>query len=295
MDFYVVRVPYRFFELQNDIDEAKLVLLGFPYDSTSSFRVGSRFAPQYLRIYSSAIEGYVWELGVEVSETKIADVGDIMVVHGDTLTSLKRLSEVVKTLNSMGKKVGVVGGEHTLTLGSALSCNPKSLLIFDAHLDFRDEYPYGQRLSHATWLKRLVEREPKYNVIVVGVRAVSKEELKSLRGSDLKFLTFRQIQKEGLKTFEDVLSTTSDPLYVSVDVDVLDPAYAPGVSTPEPLGLTLRELLDGLWSVKGREIIGFDVVEVCPPYDNGSTCTSACKILMDLSMMSLTSFNFPNY
>lgn len=294
MDFYVLRVPYRFFELQNDIDEAKLVLLGFPYDSTSSFRVGSRFAPQQLRIYSSAIEGYVWELEVEISEAKIADVGDVMVVHGDTLMSLKRLSEVVKTLKSMGKKVGVVGGEHTLTLGSALSCNPKSLVIFDAHLDFRDEYPYGQRLSHATWLRRLMEGESKYNVIVIGVRAVSKEELKSVKELDLKFLTFRQIREEGSKAIEDALSTASDPLYVSVDVDVLDPAYAPGVSTPEPLGLTLRELLEELWSIRGREIVGFDVVEVCPPYDNGSTCTSACKILMDLSMMSLTSFNFPN-
>ncbi|TDA37431.1 hypothetical protein DSO05_00550 [Candidatus Nezhaarchaeota archaeon WYZ-LMO7] len=88
-----------------------------------------------------------------------------------------------------------------------------------------------------------------------------------------------------------MLSTLSDPLYVSVDIDVLDPAYAPGVATPEPLGFTLQELLDGLWYLKDREILGFDVVEVCPPYDNGSTCISACKILMDLSIMSLSKHN----
>lgn len=287
IDLYVVRTPYKFFEIENDINKAKLVLLGFPYDSTSSFRVGSRFAPQQLRIYSSAIEGYVWELGVEVSEVEIADAGDLMVVHGDTETSLKRLKEVVETFRLLNKKVGVVGGEHTLTLGSVHGCDPKSLIIFDAHLDLREEYPYGQRLSHATWLRRLLE-ENVCEIVVVGVKATSKEELESAEKMNLTYLTFKQIRKHGVKALNDALSVLCDPLYVSIDVDVLDPAYAPGVATPEPLGLTLQELLDGLWCFNGREILGFDVVEVCPLYDNGSTCVSACKILMDLSMISLS-------
>lgn len=287
IDLYIVRSPYRFFELERNLDEAELVLLGFPYDSTSSFRVGSRFAPQQLRIYSSAIEGYVWEFGVEISETKIADVGDVIVVYGDTEASLNRLKEVVKALKSMEKKVGIVGGEHTLTLGSVNGCNPKSLIVFDAHLDLREEYPYGQRLSHATWLRRLLEKHT-CDVVVIGVKASSKEELETARKMNLTYLTFKQVKSDGMKTLDDVLSSLSDPLYVSVDVDVLDPAYAPGVATPEPLGFTLQELLDCLWRLKDREILGFDVVEVCPLHDNGSTCISACKILMDLSVMSIS-------
>lgn len=287
IDLYVVRTPYKFFELERDLSEAELVLLGFPYDSTSSFRVGSRFAPQQLRIYSSAIEGYVWELEVEISEVKIADVGDVIVVHGDTEASLNRLKAVIRAFRLMKKKIGVVGGEHTLTLGSVNGCNPKSLIIFDAHLDLRDEYPYGQRLSHATWLRRLLE-EYKCEVAVIGVKATSKEELEKAKKMNLTYLTFKQMKSDGMKALDDVLSSLSDPLYVSVDVDVLDPAYAPGVATPEPLGLTLQELLDCLWCLKGRELLGFDVTEVCPLHDNGSTCVSACKILMDLSIMSLS-------
>ncbi|MEM0233662.1 MAG: agmatinase [Candidatus Nezhaarchaeales archaeon] len=290
VDLYVARIPYRFFELENDPNEAELVLLGFPYDSTSSFRVGSRFAPQQLRIYSAAIEGYVWELEVEVSDVRIADAGDIIVIHGDTATSLNRLKEVVQAFRLLKKKVGVVGGEHTLTLGSVHGCNPKSLIIFDAHLDLREEYPYGQKLSHATWLRRLLE-EHGYEVVVAGVKATSREELENAKKMGLTYLTYKQMKKSEMKALDGVLSTLSDPLYVSVDIDVLDPAYAPGVATPEPLGLTLQELLDGLWRLKDREILGFDVVEVCPPYDNGSTCISACKILMDLSIMSLSKLN----
>ncbi|MEM4653829.1 MAG: agmatinase [Candidatus Nezhaarchaeales archaeon] len=293
IDLYVTRTPYRFFELERDPHEADLVLLGFPYDSTSSFRVGSRFAPQQLRIYSAAIEGYVWELEIEISDVKVADAGDVMVVHGDTMTSLNRLKEVVQVFRSLKKRVGVVGGEHTLTLGSVHGCNPKSLIVFDAHLDLREEYPYGQKLSHATWLRRLLEGH-NCEVAVVGVKATSREELENAKRMNLTHLTFKQVKKSGMKALDDVLSTLSDPLYVSVDVDVLDPAYAPGVTTPEPLGFTLQELLDGLWYLKDREILGFDVVEVCPPYDNGSTCISACKILMDLSIMSLSRLNLVN-
>jgi len=286
IDLYVVKTPYKFFELERDVDEASLVLLGFPYDSTSSFRVGSRYAPQQLRVYSSAIEGYVWELGIEIAEAEIADAGDLMVVHGDTMATLKRLAEVVRAFMSQGKKVGVVGGEHTLTLGSIDGCRPKSLLVFDAHLDLRDEHPYGQRLSHATWLRRLLDSPP-CAVAVVGVRAVSREELENAKRLDLAFLTLKQVREGGAKALDDLLSTLSEPLYVSVDVDVLDPAYAPGVSTPEPLGFTLQELLEELWLLNGREVLGFDVSEVCPPYDNGSACISACKVLMDLSAISL--------
>jgi agmatinase len=287
IDLYMVKTPYRFFELERAVDEASLVLLGFPYDSTSSFRIGSRYAPQLLRVYSSAIEGYVWELGIEIAEAEIADAGDLMVVHGDTVATLKRLTRVVEAFRSQGKKVGVVGGEHTLTLGSIGGCRPKSLVVFDAHLDLRDEYPYGQRLSHATWLRRLLD-SPSCAVVVIGVKATSREELENAKRLDLAFLTFKQVKEGGARTLNDVLSTLSGPLYVSVDVDVLDPAYAPGVSTPEPLGLTLQELVDELWLLRGREVLGFDVVEVCPPYDNGSTCVSACKVLMDLSAISLS-------
>ncbi|MCS7139220.1 MAG: agmatinase [Candidatus Nezhaarchaeota archaeon] len=288
LELYTVKTPYRFFELERDSSKAQLVLLGFPYDSTSCYRVGSRYAPLHIRIQSSAMEGYSWELGVEISEMSIADAGDLLVVHGNTKETLKRLTEVVTELVLSGKRVGVIGGEHTLTIGSIRGCSPKSLIVFDAHLDLKDEYPYGQKLSHATWLRRCLE-EAKLEIVVIGVRATSKEEIKEARKLDLSLITFNQCKEVGSNIVTDRFSDLPEPMYVSVDVDVLDPAYAPGVSNPEPLGFTLHELLKYLWLLRGKAIIGFDVTEVCPPHDNGAACISACKILMDLALLSLMS------
>ena len=289
IEAYIIKTAHTFFDFKNDADKARLVMLGFPYDSTSSFRVGSRFAPSELRFYSSAIEGYSWETGLEISELNVADVGDIAVVHGNTELSLERLRKVIEELRSKGKKIGVIGGEHTLTLSSASTCGAKSIVIFDAHLDLRNEFPYGQKLSHATWLKRLIEslRQSGMSIAVIGVRATSKEELENAKKHQLNYITLREYESLGVKVVDDLLSTMSKPIYVSIDVDVLDPAYAPGVSNPEPLGLTLNELLKLLWRLRDTNIAGFDVVEVCPPYDNGVTCISACKIIMDMLFLSL--------
>ncbi|MEM2058530.1 MAG: agmatinase [Thermoproteota archaeon] len=287
LDAYIMRTPSRFFDLENDVESSRVVLLGFPYDSTSSFRVGSRFAPHSVRMYSTAIEGYSWELDREIGEAKLADAGDLITVYGDTKETLRRLIQVVADFNVKDKKVGVVGGEHTLTLASVKGCSPRSIVVFDAHLDFRDEYPYGQKLSHATWLRRCYDENAAEKIFPIGIRAVSKEEIGAAKEAGLSFLTFKQCREGKLKAVGDFLSVVSEPLYVSVDIDVLDPSTAPGVSNPEPLGFSLSELLDILWLLKGRKISGFDVVEVCPPYDNGSTCVAACKVLMDLSLLSL--------
>lgn len=286
LELFTVKPPESFFESSRRVEDSKIVVVGFPYDSTSSFRVGSRYAPSAIRRYTCGLEGYCWELDLEVSEIPIADAGDLVVVHGDTAKTLKRLGDVVEELKSMEKVVTTVGGEHTLTLSAFKSCKADGLVVFDAHMDFRDEYPCGQRLSHATWLKRLCESFDPSKVVVVGVRAVCKDELREAKRLGLTFISMKEYRERGLKAFRDAISSMKGSIYVSVDVDVLDPAYAPGVSNPEPLGFTLAELLEHVWALRGLKIAGFDVVEVCPPYDNGCACACASKILLDLACLA---------
>jgi agmatinase len=184
---------------------------------------------------------------------------------------------------------GVLGGEHTLTFGTYLSV-PKgtALIIFDAHLDLRDEFA-GLKLSHATFLRRLTERIGTDSIIHIGSRAASSEEWKVADKIGLSLISMQTIYaiansekllSDFLKDFENV--------YVSIDLDVLDPSFAPGVGNPEPDGLSIHKLLEFLYSLKKR-IIGFDIVELTPMYDNGTTSVVAAKLMNELMGLSYLS------
>jgi agmatinase len=269
------RLP-SFIGLPRDLRTAKAAIIGVPYDSSSTCRPGSRYAPRRVREVSQDMETYDPVLGADASEAPAADLGDLR----ETLSPssvVSGVARVVQELSAAGKVVLLIGGDHLVTLGALSGLRGGlSLVVFDAHLDFRDEYPQGEKLSHATVLRRaregLVEE-----AVVVGARALSKEEVDALRRDG----RVRVVYPWSLGNLRDELSTLSERVYVSVDIDVLDPSVAPGVGCPEPGGLTFNQLSELLLEVFDRKPVGFDVVEVNPLVDvNDVTSRVAAKLLM---------------
>lgn len=263
-------------------------VLGVPFDSTSTYRSGSRWAPSKIREAASNIEMYSFRSEVDFEEVMFNDIGDLAVVYGDVKTTLYRLSKVVKSLASKGRIPVVIGGEHTVTYGCIWGFEDLDLkvLVLDAHFDLREEY-MGLKFSHASVVRRLAELVGVNNLVLVGVRAGCREEIEYAKREGLTFIPAHSIGLE--LDFEDVVKivkrkTSNKKLYVSVDLDVFDPAYAPGVGNPEPEGLTPRTVLDLLHEVVNSNLVGFDVVEVTPPYDtSGITSVLAAKLIVEIA------------
>jgi len=254
-------------------------ILGVPFDFTSSFRPGSRFGPNSLRTAFMNIEIYSHTLNIDLEKLSYLDLGNLQTA--DVMLMVKRVEEVVKEIVP-AHKMAIMGGEHSITYG-AFRAMPEetSLLIFDAHFDLRDEL-LDLKFSHATYLRRLLEvRKPK-NVMVVGVRAGIQEEWEQAAKEGIQTITMDDIMnKSDGSRLEDFVGK-SEKLYVSIDLDVLDPATAPGVGNPEPNGLSSKQLLAYLYTMGEADILGFDIVELCPPYDNGSTATLAAKLMAEM-------------
>ena len=269
------RMP-SFIGLDRDYLSAKAVILGIPYDAGSTFRPGCRLAPARLREVSQNLETYDPVSRVDSSQLPVADIGDLQeCVSPSRMVELT--SKVIAELSSSGRVVVGMGGDHTVTLGLIKGLSrPVSLIMFDAHLDYRDEYPEGERLSHATVLRRLREAGLVKDALVIGVRGVSREEVEAL-DEDVRVLYVWS----GLSALKDELSSLGRPRYVTVDIDVLDPSVAPGVSCPEPGGLSYLELQRALLDVLEDGVVGMDVVEVNPLLDvNDVTSYAAAKLII---------------
>lgn len=263
-------------------------IFGVPFDSTMTFRPGARFGPNAIRQAYMNIEIYSPFLDVDLESLSILDLGNLKITNNveDMIYSLgKVVSEIVED----GVTFGVLGGEHTITFGTYSSVKDAALIIFDAHLDLRDEFA-GLKLSHATFLKRLTDKMGAESIIHIGSRAASKEEWRIVDKIGLSLISMQTIHTipnseklllEFLKDFRDV--------YVSIDLDVLDPSFAPGVGNPEPDGLSMHKLLEFLYTLKGKRIIGFDIAELTPLYDNGTTAILAAKLMSELIGLSYLS------
>ncbi|MEM2319444.1 MAG: agmatinase [Candidatus Bathyarchaeia archaeon] len=282
-----VSQPNVFSGFQKPFGEANYVILGVPFDFTGTFRTGARFGPNAIREASLNIETYSFRTGLDVENLKIHDLGDLH-VSTSTEQTLERLERVVKEISEQGKIPVVVGGEHTITFGVLKGLGEKAsktaVVSFDAHLDLRDQF-MGLKLSHTTFMRRISEEIKPAKIVEVGTRAVCKEELEYAENADIKFLTSNYIRREGaeqtaaflMKKLENVQN-----IYLSIDMDVLDPAYAPAVQNPEPEGLETSVLLDILGRLCDKHILGFDVVEVAPNYDKGNTAIQAAKIIFEV-------------
>ena len=266
--------------------DSQIYILGIPFDFTSSFRPGSRFGPDSIRQAYWNIEIVDRELGVNAESIPIYDLGNI-----STVTSvdgmIERVKKVAGEVFARGKVLGSIGGEHLITLPIASQLNGATILVFDAHLDMRDEL-YGMSVSHATFLRRLLESK-NVRVVHVGAHAYTDDELQFAREHGVSIIsqdTLRRSPSSLVNSLPDV------PLYISVDIDVLDPSCAPGVGNPEPSGLNYTELFGALRSLKGRRIVGFDINEVSPPYDpSGITSIAAAKVLSLLVILSWVGIN----
>ncbi|MEM2387187.1 MAG: agmatinase [Candidatus Bathyarchaeia archaeon] len=284
-DLYVLHSTV-FSGFQKAFEEADYVVLGVPFDVTSTYRTGARFGPNAIREASLNIETYSFRSGIDVEELQIHDLGDLH-VSTDTEQTLERLTKVIKEILEAGKTPVTIGGEHTVTLGVLKGFGNKAsetaVLSFDAHLDLRDEF-MGLRLSHATFMRRLNEQLKPAKILEIGVRAVCREELDYAEEAGVEFVSAQQIGKYGVDQTLKLLKrklTDVKCVYVSVDMDVLDPAYAPAVQNPEPGGLESHILLDILCGVCNERVIGFDVVEVAPNYDNGISAIQAAKVIFE--------------
>ena len=264
--------------------EASYAVLGVPFDITSTYRTGARFAPLAIREASLNIETYSLRSKTDIEDINLHDLGDLHVT-GDTAETLKRLQQVEQELLASEKIPTIIGGEHTITLGAAQAIGKNfAVLDFDAHLDLRDEY-MNLRTSHTTFMRRLNEQAKPSRIIELGTRAVCKEELDYAKKAGIKFITTHQIRKEGVEwTVEKVSKLLSNVkrIYLTVDMDVLDPAFVPGVQNPEPDGLCAHVFYDLLSGVIDERIVAFDVVEVTPPYDNGVTSIQAAKTVFEI-------------
>ena len=265
------------------LEEARYVVVGVPFDHTSTFRSGSRFGPSAIRAASLNIETYSPRTGVDIESVPIHDAGDLHIVD-DVSETLRRLRTVTGDVLSAGKMPVCIGGEHTITLGVVQSL-PKNVgvISFDAHGDLRDEYG-GGKLSHATVLRRISEVVGTDAVFVCGVRALCKEEVDLIEKEKIRNLTPWNLRKvgvekaaEGLREFLSKFQHT----YLTIDSDVLDPAFCPGVANPEFDGLTPSELTHLMSTAAMQRMIGFDLVEVCPNYDFGSAAVAASRLIFE--------------
>jgi agmatinase len=269
---------------QQTFEEAEYVILGVPFDVTSTYRSGARFAPLAIRDASLNIEGYSFRTGMDIEDLKIHDLGDLHVA-GDVELTLGRLALVAQDLFDANKVPVFIGGEHTITLGVMRSLDENVALVsFDAHLDLRDDY-LGLTISHTTFMRRIKETVNPSKILEIGTRAVCKEELDYAKKSGIEFLTAHQIRKDGVKnmveTIDDIVNGY-EKIYLTIDMDVLDPAFAPAVQNPEPEGLDTPTLLGLLEAVCNSRVVGFDLVEVAPHYDRGLTATQAAKTIFEV-------------
>jgi len=269
--------------LQKELDDADYVIVGIPLDITSTYRTGSRLAPLSIREASLNIETYSFRSEMDLEETRLHDAGDLH-VSGDLGETIKRVELVTREIFEAGKTPILIGGEHTVTLGAVRGFSPGVAIIsFDAHLDLRDEY-MDRKISHATFMRRLTEEPNIRTIVEVGTRAVCQEEIAYAKTSDIRFFTARWIMKEGVEAVSEELEELLEDcgaVYITVDMDVLDPAFAPAVQNPEPDGLSTSILLDLLWKVCDSRVVGFDLTEVTPSYDSGTTSVQAARIVFE--------------
>ena len=277
-------VPHNFLALppeQSSLEAAKVALIPVPYDSTTSFRSGSRDGPEAMITASYGLEDYDFQLEVDVSQIGIHTTGAVEPHMAGPGPMTERINDVVGTYIGLGKTVGLLGGEHSITIGSVQAhveaYHSLSVLYLDAHADLRDEY-MGTPFGHASAARRAYESCP---IALAGVRSLCQEEHDFIGDNGVPVWYWDPDIRSG--NLDEVLGSLSDTVYVSVDLDVLDPALMSAVGTPEPGGMTWHQLVSVLAKVaQSRRIVGFDVCELAPADGPPACCYAAAKLVYKL-------------
>jgi agmatinase/guanidinopropionase len=283
-----------------EFDGVDVAVVGVPFDSGTSYRSGARFGPRKIREASLLLWGYNQILGVAPAEKlRIIDYGDVDVIPVDIQATMQAIVTEVDAILDEGVTVAALGGDHSITLpllrAHARVFGPLAVVHFDSHPDTWDfEYP-SQPYSHGTPFRRASE-EKLINpsaYIQVGIRGPTSasEDLNVARQMGARVLTIQDSLDMGMSVVVQTIHDTirDHPVYISLDIDAADPAYAPGTGTPEVGGFTSLQLLQLLRGLKGLNLVGFDLVEVSPPYDHGDiTSILAANLVFEiLSILAL--------
>lgn len=274
--------PTTFARRELEIEQADYAILGIPYDSSQSYRVGSRLAPNAIREASRELEDYDFEEDKDLLELRICDLGNVDVSYGNFDETCRRVKDTLKDVLSKQVIPVSLGGEHTISY-SVVRCLPEDTfyLSIDAHLDFRDEY-LGEKFSHACVNRRVFEHLQADNVLVVGVRSASKEELNDANKMGLDYISYSDFEENSnavLRRIKDKIE--GKDVYLSLDMDAIDPKEAPGVCNPEPSGFSYSDIVQISRLLRNSNLIGVDLTEVTPIYDN-YTPVLASKILFKI-------------
>lgn len=275
---------YSFIGCESDYESSNIVVFGAPYDGTSSFRPGSRFAASRIRIDSYGLETYSPYLDRDLLTKSIHDSGDLDFVFGNRDLVLNNIKEFASKLVKDNKRPLMIGGEHLVTLPviEALHNKYKDLVIlhFDAHTDLREDY-MGEKLSHATVIKRTWELLGDNRIYQFGIRSGLKEEF------DWAEAGHTTLNKFGYEMLDQVIDEVKDkPVYVTIDLDILDPSIFPGTGTPEPGGISFTDMMTIINKISMLDIVGADVVELAPDYDSTGVSTAvASKIIREMMLI----------
>ncbi len=269
-------------------DKADTVIFGAPFDSTTSYRPGTRFASRTMRAESYALETYSPYLDADVEDIAVCDDGDLELCFGDSQLALQAIEDKTAQILGDGKRPLMIGGEHLVTLGAvraaAKTYSDLHVIHFDAHTDLRDDY-LCVTLSHATVMRRVWDILGDGRIFQFGIRSGTKEEFEWGK----QHTHLRPFDFVGLEGVVEKLK--GKPVYLTIDLDVLDPSVFPGTGTSEHGGVSFMQLLDAIFLIcKQLNIVGCDLNELCPVYDpSGISTAAALKILRELLLALATS------
>jgi len=271
----------KFLRAKQNYDTARAVIVGVPMDFTVSFRPGTRMGPRKIREVSYGLEDYSIYADDSLNSKDYFDAGDVDIPFGNVEKSLKIIGQVTSKLLDDNKKPVFLGGEHLISypIIKQVAKKYEDLIVvhFDAHADLRDTF-FGERLSHATVLRRACEHLKEKHLYQFGIRSGIKEEF--VFAQEHTRMHPINVKKPFMEALEEL---RQKPVYVTLDIDAVDPAFAPGTGTPEPGGCSSQDILDVVSSFKDLDIVGFDLVEVSPASDlSERTSLLAAKILREV-------------
>ncbi|MEG1608902.1 MAG: agmatinase [Clostridia bacterium] len=277
-----------FIACESEFDDAKIVLFGAPFDGTTSFRPGTRFASKAIRSDCDGIETYSPYQDKDIVDMQVFDAGDLDFPFGNTVKVLDMIEDMTSKIVDAGKIPLMIGGEHLVTLGAVRALIKKypdlCIIHFDAHTDLRDDY-LGEKLSHATVLRRCWELVGDGKIFHFGIRSGERYEFEFAKEHDT-------ISKFNLKGLDDAIAKLKGKkVYFTLDMDVLDPSLFCGTGTPEAGGINFDELVGAIVQIGTLDIVGCDMNELCPAYDiSGVSTAVACKTLREM-ILSLDKTN----
>ena len=284
-----MKLPFietNFISANASFEKSRGVILGCPYDGSASFRPGARFGPSAIRRASWGIETFSPYFTKDLSQCSIHDMGDLELPLGEKKISLNLIRKALAKILSGDKFPIVLGGDHLITLPiieEILKISPRLHLIhIDAHTDLREDY-LGESLSHSTVMRKVVDHLGEGRLFQIGIRSGTEEEFRLAR----KMKSIVSLQPASLSSM--IKRLKNQPVYITLDLDVIDPSLLPGVGAPEPGGLSFQEFISLLKKLQALHVIGFDMVELTPDYDSTQISSITASVILREMLLAFCS------